>query len=66
MDGKCVDVVTTDKAKLSNNSLFIRRTMFKVQPLYTATFVSACCYRCVLKHCCCIPYRIYSSMRTHL
>ena len=34
MDGKCVDVVTTEKAKLSNNSLFIRRSMFKVQPLY--------------------------------
>jgi len=36
MDGKCVDVVTTEKAKLSPNSLFIRRSMFKVQPLYTA------------------------------
>jgi hypothetical protein len=31
MDGKCVDVVTTtEKAKLSSNSLFIRRSMFKV------------------------------------
>ncbi len=58
MDGKCVDVVTTEKAKLTNSSLFIRRSMFKVQPLCSATYVSACCYRGVflLKHCCCIPY----------